>query len=319
MKCPQCATENPDGNKFCARCGAAMPAVAAATPPGLAAAGGAGAAPAAAPGTAGKPFPMLPVVIAGAVVLFLGFLLVVGAGAYLMLRHQNAPVQAGPAQAPSVPPQQAAPQNGPPQPGAQGGPGQAPAAGAQPAPIPTPGGGAQPAPIPAPPAAGQPGGGAPVAQQPTVPMDNYAIGKLVVKYPAGWHVLASQVSGYVFYKDDPSEGTSFTVLPLQTIGAEMSATQVIQTVGGNLWARKYRDFRLANVSLQVVQSDFYGAGQVSEGDASWTGARGQVMQGRFWALSVPGVGVTTFMFMGGQAPAAEFDQWRNVFEEMFYH
>lgn len=237
------------------------------------------------------------------------------------------PAPAGPAQAapqapqPNVPVPQQPPQDAPlaPLPGVDPNP-QVPPAGQPAAP------GIAPAPQPAQPQpAGpqllplpqQPPGGP--AQEPDVAMARYRhpSGTFGIEYPDGWKIRSqSGAAGTTFYKDDPDEGTSFTVVAMQPAQGELKARQIFQAVAAA--ARKqYPDLRVKPGALRNLGSPGAVA-EMLEAEAWWTNVRGRKMQAAVLIIATtsPGAGFTSFTFLSGQAPITDFPAMRPIYQRM---
>lgn len=172
--------------------------------------------------------------------------------------------------------------------------------------------GPQPIPLPQQPPAGP-------AQEPDVPMARYRhpSGTFGIDYPEGWRIRAEAGSGgTTFYKDDPDEGTSFIVLAMQPAQGELKARQALQAVIAA--ARKqYPDLRVKPGTPRNLGSP--GAiAEMLEADAWWTNARGKKMQATVLIITTtsPGAGFTSFTFLSGQAPLAEFPAMRPTYQRM---
>lgn len=352
MTCPQCHSENPAGSRFCHKCGAALsPATS-----GTSAAATTGAAPAGGAPPSRHFAPTATVLMVGAGVIVLVFLLIIGAGATFIIRaaHQHTVAQAGgirPATPPN--PSPAAPGPGgqpaptapaqppmaptlPPPPPAGGGAPAAPGAPAPtvPPPPPVPGGAPPTAPTPPPPAPAGPGaGGAPTPipvpppqgggsgqpGQSAVPMQRYrgSSGTWGIDYPQGWQVREAPSSGaVVFFQDDPDEGTAFSVIPWGTMQGEGDAKAVLAQLAAGI-RQQYPDFKVQVIGTRDASQSGMSA-QILDADASWTGRMRQQMRGTISliVISSRGMGLTNFIFSGGQAPAPAFTSLRPVFTQM---
>ncbi|MHB8733582.1 MAG: zinc ribbon domain-containing protein [bacterium] len=336
MTCPQCHTENPAGSRFCHKCGAAL-ALGTATG---AAVGPSTAPPSAAPGAGVAPIdaahphfaPTAKVLLVGAGVVALLFVLILGAGATFVIRaaRQHTVAQAGgirpitpqnPAPGPGGQPSPAtpaqppvAPTLPPPPPAPAGVP---PSAPTPPPPAPAgPGAGAVPTPIPVPPPQG---GGSGQPGQSTVAMQRYhgSNGAWGIDYPQGWQVREAPSTGtVVFFQDDPDEGTAFSVIPWGTLQGEGDSKAVLTTLAAAV-RRQYPDFKVSVVGSRDVSQAGTSA-QMLDADAAWTGAKGQAMRGAISLIVIGnrGSGMTNFIFLGGQAPAPAFNGMRPVFTQM---
>ncbi len=354
MSCPHCGANNPEGSRFCFKCGgplaapSGVPATQAPATPAPAVQ-----APADAPAPVKRTSPTTLVILAGIGLFAFVMLFVVGAGAFFVIRaasHRTVAQQGGirpparearPAARATQPGGPAAPQPGgppppapvtPPLPAPPGapGPGQPAGPGAQaPATQPQPPAAAPaPATQPPPPAPALGGAPVPLPTPPGTPTDTGAPGvqmqryrggggQFAIDYPEGWQVKEAPAQGTaVFYKDDPDEGTSFAVIPFQRVQGEGNARQVIELIAQAI-RRQYPDFK---VSVQGVK-DVGQAGlvaQAMDADASWTGAHQQRMRGTIllYTFTTQGSGFTTYIFMGGQAPTVAFDSVRPIFVKM---
>lgn len=138
-----------------------------------------------------------------------------------------------------------------------------------------------------------------------------------IDYPQGWHVHESPAQGTVlFFKDDPEEGSAFLLMPYAPIQGEMGARQVLEAIAQSI-RQHYPDFQ---VKVQGVK-DLSGSGttmQLLDAEAVWTGARQQGMRAALvvMSFSTRGTGYTLFVFMGGQAPTAVFNELRPVYVRM---
>lgn len=136
-----------------------------------------------------------------------------------------------------------------------------------------------------------------------------------IEYPQGWHADDAQQNQVVFYQDDETEGSSFSVV-LSGLQGELGARDVLVAIGQYL-QQTYPDLRirvLATRTSPVGNAQM----QISDAEATWTGGRQQPMRAliQVRALTFPGTGFTSFVYLGGQAPAAAFDPLRPVFVRM---
>ncbi|HET8680140.1 MAG TPA: PsbP-related protein, partial [bacterium] len=154
-------------------------------------------------------------------------------------------------------------------------------------------------------------------QEPDVAMTRYRhpSGGFGIEYPQGWRVRA-QSGGTTFYKDDPDEGTSFTVVAMQPAQGELKARQILQAV--TTAARKqYPDLRAKPGALRNLGSPGAVA-EMLEADAWWTNVRGRKMQAAILIIATtsPGAGFTSFTVLLGQAPVADFPAMRPIYQRM---
>lgn len=120
----------------------------------------------------------------------------------------------------------------------------------------------------------------------------------------------------MFFKDDPEEGSAFALMPYVPVQGEMGAQQVLGTVVQSI-RQHYPDFQVKVGGVKDMSGPA-ATMQLLDAEGSWTGARQQAMRGVLlvMAMSTRGSGYTLFVFMGGQAPAAAYDELRPVYVKM---
>ena len=136
-----------------------------------------------------------------------------------------------------------------------------------------------------------------------------------IEYPQGWHVDDAQANTVVFYQDDETEGSSFTLV-VSGLQGELSGQQVLQAIG-QFVQQQYPDIRIRLLSARNVPMSG-AASQLVDAEATWTGGRQQAMRAviQVRTLTVAGTGFTSFVYLGGQAPAPAFDALRPVYVRM---
>jgi len=309
MVCPQCHTENAEGHRFCLRCGAPLVAPAVEAQPATAAAAvrstpSPGPTFVRPPGTSAT----LVVVLVGAFVAGLIFLMVIAGGAYFMIKasataHGGAAGLQPSAPAPSQP---AAPPQGP----------------AQPQPLTPPQGPAQPQPLtppqgptPTPPAG--PGGGVAPAAPENVQMQPYQDpqGQFSIEYPQGWQVKAEDNGFTIFYKDDPEEGTALGVWPRGSLPGQVGAEQFLETVVQQL-RQQYPDFQVTQRTVKPPPNS--NQGQVVTASAEWTNHHGERMGTLLqYRIGPAGDGNTGVVVIAWQAPLVAMKSASAVLYEMY--
>lgn len=137
-----------------------------------------------------------------------------------------------------------------------------------------------------------------------------------IEYPTGWHVDDAQANTVVFYQDDETEGTAFTLV-VSGLQGELSAQQVLQALG-QFVQQQYPDIQIRVLSARNVPMAGSAVSQLVDAEATWTGRRQQAMRAviQVRTLTVTGTGFTSFVYLGGQAPAPAFDALRPVYVRM---
>jgi len=138
-----------------------------------------------------------------------------------------------------------------------------------------------------------------------------------IDYPQGWQVHESPAQGTVlFFKDDPEEGSAFVLMPYVPMQGEMGAQQVLEAIAQSI-RQHYPDFQVRVGGVKDMSGPA-ATMQLLDAEASWTGARQQGMRGAIvvMVMSTRGSGYTMFVFMGGQAPTAAYNELRPVYVKM---
>lgn len=137
-----------------------------------------------------------------------------------------------------------------------------------------------------------------------------------IEYPSAWHVDDAQPNTVVFYHDDETEGSAFSLV-VSGFQGELSAKQVLQAIA-QFVQQQYPDLQIRVLNTRAMPMAGSTSSQLLDAVATWTGGRQQAMRAviQLRTLTVAGTGFTSFVYLGGQAPAPAFDALHPVYVRM---